>query len=279
MRLDGTLHVAGNDRQFAFAPALDLSAPGLPRGRLGGRVTLDAGMIELQPLLLEVGGGSFTAAGQVPRDEAVEGAVAVVAQAFDPALLAPAWSGRLDGAIAFRGSGLGAGTPTGTLQVQTLQGQLRQRAVNADGAMALCRRRAWRGDPARAQRARAPRARRRCGRRDRLQPATGRARPRGPVPGLARRADDRRGPGARPGGLAATRAHRRQRHRRGRLPGRHAARRARGRSRSRAVRSNSNSSPRDWKWPARPSTARACRCRARSPSIGSRSNWRATPPA
>ena len=137
MRLDGTLHVAGNDRQFAFAPALDLSVPGLPRGRLGGRVTLDAGMIELQPLLLEVGGGSFTAAGQVPRDDAVEGAVAVVAQAFDPALLAPAWSGRLDGAIAFRGSGLGAGTPTGTLQVQTLQGQLRQRAVNADGAMAL----------------------------------------------------------------------------------------------------------------------------------------------
>ena len=94
-------------------------------------------MIELQPLLLEVGGGSFTAAGQVPRDEAVEGAVAVVAQAFDPALLAPAWSGRLDGAIAFRGSGLGAGTPTGTLQVQTLQGQLRQRVVNADGAIAL----------------------------------------------------------------------------------------------------------------------------------------------
>lgn len=136
-RLDGTLNLLGRGEQWVLEPLLDVAAPDLPRGRLGGRVTLDPDMIELQPLLLQIGGGSFTAAGQLPRDEAVEGAVAIVAQAFDPAVLVPGWSGRLDGAIAFRGTGLGAGAPSGTLQVQTLQGRLRQRVVNADGMMVL----------------------------------------------------------------------------------------------------------------------------------------------
>lgn len=136
-RIDGTLDLVGDEHRLVFQPALDLAAPGLPRGRLVGSVTLDADTIELQPLRLEVDGGSFTAAGQVPRDATVEGAVAVVVQAFDPSVLAPDWRGRLDGAIAFRGTGLGAGTPTGTLQLQTLQGQLRQRAISADGVMAL----------------------------------------------------------------------------------------------------------------------------------------------
>jgi len=136
-RLSGTLRAYQDGDELQFEPALDISAPGLPAARLGGTVALGSDAIVLRPLRLEFGRGSFTAAGEVPRDESAEGAVAVAAQAFDPALLAPAWSGRLDGAIAFRGSGLVAGAPTGTLQVQTLQGRLRERAVNADGRIEL----------------------------------------------------------------------------------------------------------------------------------------------
>ncbi len=136
-RLSGTLRALREGDELQFEPALDISAPGLPAARLGGTVALGSEAIVLRPLRLDFGRGSFTAAGEVPRDESAVGAVAVAAQAFDPALLAPAWSGRLDGAIAFRGSGLVAGAPTGTLQVQTLQGRLRERAVNADGRIEL----------------------------------------------------------------------------------------------------------------------------------------------
>lgn len=136
-RLSGTLRALRAGDELLFEPALDIGAPGLPAARLGGTVALGSDAIALRPLRLDFGRGSFTAAGEVPRDEAAVGAVAVAAQAFDPALLAPAWSGRLDGAIAFRGSGLVAGAPTGTLQVQTLQGKLRERAVNADGRIEL----------------------------------------------------------------------------------------------------------------------------------------------
>jgi len=136
-RLSGTLRAVRAGDELQFEPALDVSAPGLPAARLGGTVALGSDAIVLRPLRLDFGRGSFTAAGEVPRDESAEGAVAVAAQAFDPALLAPAWSGRLDGAIAFRGRGLVAGAPTGTLQVQTLQGKLRERAVNADGRIEL----------------------------------------------------------------------------------------------------------------------------------------------
>jgi translocation and assembly module TamB len=136
-RLAGTLAVGGTSGLMELVPDLMLSLPDLPQARVTGRAHVTPAIIGASPLELQFGEGALAVVGPIPRGAQTDGAVAVVARAFDPAVLLSSWPGRLDGAIAFRGKGLLDGAPEGTLQVQTLRGTLRGYPVSADGAIGL----------------------------------------------------------------------------------------------------------------------------------------------
>ncbi len=136
-RVGGTLSLDGTSQSLQLVPELTLAVPALPQARLIGRAHLTPATLHAAPLELQFGDGALAVVGPIPRDADAEGAVAIVARAFDPAVLVPAWPGRLDGAIAFRGKGLLDGAPDGALQIQTLRGTLRGYAVDADGTLGL----------------------------------------------------------------------------------------------------------------------------------------------
>jgi translocation and assembly module TamB len=122
---DGSLDLAGTLAAYRAALDAGLQIAGFPQGRVRARAAGTGQGLDVESLALEAGrsrlGGtaSLDWAGGAPR-----AAAELRATAFDPALFAPAWPGRLDFAIR------AAGTPdTWSLRVDGLRGQVRGRQL------------------------------------------------------------------------------------------------------------------------------------------------------
>lgn len=116
---DGTVDLAGRAARFAAAGT-------------GARLALAVERLELAPAA--PGSGTLTAAGTVNLETRAAD-VDVAASGFDPAWVAAAWAGRLDGTAHVAAAV--AGEPTVTLEAIDLAGELRGYAIAIAGAASL----------------------------------------------------------------------------------------------------------------------------------------------
>ena len=115
----GTLDVAGRAASFTVEGT-------------GRRLLLELGQLDLMPAA--PGSGALRATGSVDLAKR-ETSLALAARGFDPAWIAPAWSGRLDGTAALR-AGLSP-EPNAALDAIALSGELRGYPVTLGGAAAI----------------------------------------------------------------------------------------------------------------------------------------------
>ncbi len=130
---DGRLSAAGTLETYRGEIDAALRVADFPAGRLRAKANGTRQDIAVTELAVEAGQGQFggTASldwsGSTPR-----GAAALRATAFDPALFAPAWPGRLDFAVHAEG------TPAAwSLRIDELQGQLRGRKLAGSADLEL----------------------------------------------------------------------------------------------------------------------------------------------
>ncbi|MCG6118220.1 MAG: translocation/assembly module TamB domain-containing protein [Aquimonas sp.] len=140
LRIDGRVSAQGPLQALELSPALRLSRDGLAvdlQGQLQLALPADAvPALEAIALQLRSPEGRLDLTGRVTLGEALAWDLQLALDRFDPALLAPDWPGAVDARIDSRGR-LGEGGPQGQVQLQSLSGQLRGRALEGGGEAEL----------------------------------------------------------------------------------------------------------------------------------------------
>lgn len=135
LQVAGTVTLDGVRNALVLAPELTLVRAGWPQAKVSGRVLQDDTGWRADALRLASGrsvllldGALTTTAAPTPLNLRL--------QQFDPALLLPDWPGNIDADLVWSGR-FGELGPEGELRIERLQGELRERTLQGQGAITL----------------------------------------------------------------------------------------------------------------------------------------------
>ncbi len=133
-RLGGDLALSGSWQQLALQPDFGIRRGDWPELRVSGTLALEPQALHLTPLQLRSANGRLDINGQIGRDAQPASALALELVDFDPGLLLPDWPGRLHGSAHWLGR-LSTSTADGQLQIDAIEGRLRQQPVHIAGSL------------------------------------------------------------------------------------------------------------------------------------------------
>lgn len=140
LRLDGRVHAQGPLQRLRISPTLRIARDGIAvdlQGRLQLQLPGDGDpALEDIDLQLRSPEGRLGLAGRVALGEVLAWDLQLALDRFDPAVFAPDWPGAVDARIASSGR-LEDTRPQGRLQLESLSGRLRGRALDGGGEARL----------------------------------------------------------------------------------------------------------------------------------------------
>lgn len=133
-RLAGDLALSGSWQQLALQPDFGLRRGDWPELRVSGALVLEPVALRLAPLQLRTATGSLDISGQIGRSADQASELALELADFDPGLLLPDWPGQLHGSAHWLGR-LSTSAADGQLQIDAIEGRLRQQPVHLAGSL------------------------------------------------------------------------------------------------------------------------------------------------
>lgn len=134
--VDAALGVAGSMQEWAVYGDATLA-----RGGEQAEVVLDvrgdASRARIHSLQATMPSGTLQASGEAGWDPVVDWNLALVLDGFDPGYFAPGWDGRINGRVATRGNARDDGGFDAQVDVQSIDGRLRGRALAGNGRFVL----------------------------------------------------------------------------------------------------------------------------------------------
>jgi translocation and assembly module TamB len=135
LTVSGAISLSGPRDALVLAPDLRLQRDGWPTAQASGRIVQDGATWRAEALQLRSGRSVLAIDGTLATS-AEAAPLQLRLQQFDPALLAPDWSGNLDAELTWTGRFADTGLD-GELHIERLQGEMRGRGVRGRGVVSL----------------------------------------------------------------------------------------------------------------------------------------------
>lgn len=137
-RLAGELAIGGSWQRPVVQPDVGIRRGDGPELRLGGTLAWEPQALHLAPLQLRSADGRLDIHGQIGRNTESPSALSIELVDFNPGRLWPDWPGQLHGSAQWQGR-LSAQGAEGRLQIDAIEGQVRNQPMHLAGSLQLSR--------------------------------------------------------------------------------------------------------------------------------------------